>query len=78
MISGGSPTPIRSRSPAILVSEAKAPEETPSALPPQLEARIAALEQAPDRSDFDAPSWFWMILFGLVLPLLLWVIGFRA
>jgi hypothetical protein len=46
-------------------------------LSPELEARIAALEGDNEPSDFDARSWAWMILFGVVLPLVLLVIGFR-
>jgi hypothetical protein len=44
-------------------------------LPPELEARIAAFENAPPRSDFDTASWIWMILLGVALPLLLLAIG---
>jgi hypothetical protein len=44
-------------------------------LPAELEARIAALESEPAGEDFDRRSWLWMILFGIVLPLLLVVIG---
>jgi hypothetical protein len=38
------------------------------ALPAELEARIAALESAASDQDFDALGWFWMVLFGIVLP----------
>ena len=38
------------------------------ALPAALEARIVLLESAADDEDFDAASWFWMLLLGLVLP----------
>lgn len=44
-------------------------------LAPELERRIAALESGEETgADFDAASWFWMILLGVVLPvgLLLW------
>jgi hypothetical protein len=44
-------------------------------LPAELERRIAALESGEESgADFDAVSWCWMILFGIVLPvcLLLW------
>jgi hypothetical protein len=44
-------------------------------LDPELERRIAALELGTDAgSDFDAASWFWMVLLGIVGPvaLLLW------
>jgi hypothetical protein len=44
-------------------------------LDPELERRIAALELGEETgADFDAASWVWMILLGVVLPvaLLLW------
>jgi hypothetical protein len=44
-------------------------------LPPELQERITALED-PSRqgSDFDAVSWAWLILLGVIVPfgLLLW------
>ncbi len=46
-----------------------------AALPPELEARISALESAASDRDFDALSWFWMILFGIMLPAALIVLG---
>jgi hypothetical protein len=46
-------------------------------MPPELEARIVALEQADRCEDFDAVSWIWMVLFGVVLPLTLVCIGWR-
>ena len=47
-------------------------------LPPQLEARIAAFERAAPAADFDSASWFWMILLGAAIPLLLLVVGWWA
>jgi hypothetical protein len=47
-------------------------------LPPPLEARIAAFERAAPAADFDAASWFWMILLGVATPLLLLAIGWWA
>lgn len=50
-------------------------QNTTQPLPPELERRIAALESGGAAgADFDARSWFWMILLGVVLPLalLLW------
>ncbi|HUE09903.1 MAG TPA: hypothetical protein VMQ54_03145 [Steroidobacteraceae bacterium] len=47
-------------------------------LPPELEARIAALEAAAPAADFDWASWFWMILLGIALPAILLIIGWRA
>jgi hypothetical protein len=44
-------------------------------LPPELLERIAALEDpARQGSDFDAISWVWLILLGVIVPfgLLLW------
>jgi hypothetical protein len=48
------------------------------ALAPQLEARIAAVESAAPKSDFDASSWFWMILLGVAIPLILLAVGWWA
>ena len=50
----------------------------PPRLPPQLEARIAAFESAAPAADFDAASWFWMILLGVAIPLLLLAVGWWA
>lgn len=47
-------------------------------LPPELEARIGALEVNREPSDFDARSWILMILFGVILPLVLLITGFRV
>lgn len=44
-------------------------------LDPELERRVVALESGTDAgSDFDAASWFWMVLLGIVGPaaLLVW------
>jgi hypothetical protein len=49
-----------------------------SALPAELEARIAAFEIAAPTSDFDGASWFWMILLGIAIPLVLLVVGWWA
>ena len=53
------------------------PARTP-ALPPELEARIAALESAAPQTDFDPASWFWMVLLGIVVPVVLLAIGWLA
>ena len=50
----------------------------PQALPPELEARIAAFENAAPASDFDAASWFWMVLLGVLIPLALLIFGWWA
>jgi len=47
-------------------------------LPPQLEARIAAFENAPPPAEFDGASWIWMILLGAAIPLLLLAVGWRS
>jgi hypothetical protein len=49
-----------------------------SQVPPQLEARIAALEKAAPPSDFDAASWFWMVFLGIAIPLILLAVGWWA
>jgi hypothetical protein len=44
-------------------------------LEPELERRVRALEAGADAgSDFDAASWFWMVVLGIALPaaLLVW------
>ena len=44
-------------------------------LDPELERRVAALESGAEAgTDFDAASWFWMVMLGVVGPavLLLW------
>lgn len=53
-------------------------QEQAPALPPELEARIAALEAAEVPKDFDASGWCWMILFGIVIPVILLVVGWRT
>jgi hypothetical protein len=50
-------------------------ERAAAALPPELEARLLAVEAVADERDFDAVSWFWMILLGAVLPAALIVAG---
>jgi hypothetical protein len=47
-------------------------------LPPELEARIAAFEKSPRAADFDGASWIWMVLLGIVLPLVLLAAGWWA
>jgi len=47
------------------------------ALPPELEARIAQLERAPS-ADFGRRDWMWMVLLGVIVPLLLIGIGWWA
>jgi hypothetical protein len=53
-------------------------DPAPRALPPELEARIAEFERAAPRPDFDATGWFWMMLLGVAIPLLLLVGGWWA
>jgi hypothetical protein len=50
-------------------------DDPPELLPPELEARVAALEAGASGTDFDAVSWVWMVLFGIVLPVSLIVLG---
>jgi len=49
-----------------------------AALPADLETRIAAFESAAPPGDFDTASWFWMILLGVAIPLLLLAVGWYA
>jgi len=45
-------------------------------LPPELDRRLAAIESGAEAgSDFDAISWVWMILIGVVLPVVLLIWG---
>lgn len=45
-------------------------------LDPELERRVIALEAGTDSgSDFDAASWFWMVLLGILVPVALLVWG---
>jgi hypothetical protein len=57
------------------VTEAARDPASQAPQPPELEARIAALEQADNGEDFDRRSWFWMVVFGIALPLALVLIG---
>jgi hypothetical protein len=48
-------------------------------LPAELEERIAALEaQREVGADFDAVSWFWLIVLGVLLPVVLLLIAWWA
>ena len=47
----------------------------PDSMPPELARRIEALEREPAGPDFDASSWMWLALLGLVLPVGLLVVG---
>ncbi len=69
MTSGGSRIPTRR---LILASRV---DDGHHDLPPELEARIAVLEAAASDTDFDALSWIWMALFGVVLPAVLIALG---
>jgi hypothetical protein len=57
-------------------------EPATEVLPPELEARISELEACAAAgeppSDFDSFSWFWMILLGVAIPVLLLVVGWFA
>lgn len=44
-----------------------------------LDKRLAALEESSQQgADFDGLSWFWLLLFGIVVPLALLVWGWSA
>jgi len=47
-------------------------------LPAELETRIREVQAAAPASDFDALSWFWMILLGALLPAALIVYGWAS
>jgi hypothetical protein len=45
-------------------------------IPAELEKRIRTLESPGGQGDdFDGASWFWLILLGLVLPVVALVLG---
>lgn len=48
-------------------------------IPAELERRIRALE-TPDGQgeDFDASSWFWLIVLGVALPILALILGWMS
>jgi hypothetical protein len=51
---------------------------SPAAEPATLEQRLAALESGQETGeDFDSLSWFWMILLGIVIPVVLLFVGWR-
>ena len=71
--------PTRRHFPANLVTDPESgelPTQMP-ALPQELESRLSALEAGTARADFDAFSWFWMVLLGVLLPCVLLVVGWR-
>jgi hypothetical protein len=48
-------------------------------IPAELERRIRALETpAGQGEDFDASSWFWLIVLGVVLPVLALILGWMS
>jgi hypothetical protein len=50
-----------------------------SQIPEELQQRIAILaDESAQGRDFDAVSWFWLLLLGLVGPVLLIVLGWGA
>jgi hypothetical protein len=60
-----------------MTDPAEVPPRAP-ALPPDLESRISAFERAEPSGDFDAASWFWMILLGVAIPVGLLAVGWWA
>jgi hypothetical protein len=48
-------------------------------LPPELERRVALLEDPAEQgADFDAFSWFWLVFLGVALPVVLILAGWWA
>ncbi len=70
MIFGGSPirTPRRSLAKGVPNYRGTASANDGTA-PDALDARLREVEAASPSVDFDAMSWFWMILLGALLPL---------
>ncbi len=51
----------------------------PQQLPAELERRLAILEDPREQgSDFDGLSWFWLLVFGLALPVACFILGWHA
>ena len=77
MISGGSPIPTQKRFPATAMTDRSATGNPSQSLelPPDLEARIVAFESAVPPGGFDGAGWFWIILLGIALPLMLLAAG---
>jgi hypothetical protein len=49
-----------------------------SDLNPELERRLKALEDPSQQGeDYDAASWFWLLLLGLVLPVIVLIWGWQ-
>ena len=44
-------------------------------LPEALAARLAAVEAHAADADFDRTSWIWMVLLGVLLPIVLLALG---
>ena len=45
-------------------------------VPPDLDARIIELEaMSGETKDFDARSWAWLVLLGVIVPIALVIIG---
>ena len=83
MISGGFLMRTQSPSPAAKMTDSERPAVLPGQglsppLPPELEARILAFENAAPTPAFDGTSWFWMLMLGVALPLALLAIGWWA
>lgn len=55
------------------------PEVDLQPAPASLDERLAALESGRGLGeDFDARSWFWLVLLGVVVPGLLLIVGWWA
>ena len=51
-------------------------KSAPVPVPATLEERLVALESGREMGeDFDSRSWFWMILLGVVIPVVLLCVG---
>jgi len=54
-------------------------DAAPEPLSPAIEARLAAVAAVAEHNDFDGFSWFWMVMLGIVGPVLLiacgWLFG---
>jgi hypothetical protein len=47
-------------------------------LPAELERRVAAIEHDDHAGELNARSWFWLLLFGVLTPAVLLLLGWLA
>jgi hypothetical protein len=50
----------------------------PQASPGELARRIEALDRPTVAEDFDRVSWLWLVLLGVLLPIVLLILGWSS